>query len=115
MVGIPGDVGVWRQAACPQVLAYQDRRRPRTRVRNLPKPERVLELAKGLFAEAWAGVMWREGAEGRMFDRFVCFGSSHRAAIFRVRSRSRCNDSSSSGPQRKPSPRSSGSPTFQRR
>lgn len=71
MVGIPGDVGVWRQPVEPDVPTYQGRGRPRTRARNLPKPERVLELAKSLPAEDWTEVVWREGTKGPMKGRFA--------------------------------------------
>ena len=71
VVGIPGEVGVWRQPVVAEVPAYQGRGRPRTRPRNLPPPEKVLAVAMGLPSEAWCDVMWREGTKGPLQSRFA--------------------------------------------
>lgn len=71
VVGIPGDVGVWRHPVVAEVPAYQGRGRPRTRARNLPAPEKVLAVAMSLPSEAWFEVMWREGTKGPLQSRFA--------------------------------------------
>lgn len=71
VVGITGEVGVWRQAVVPEAPAYQGRGRPRTRARDLPAPERVHDVAAGLPDGSWCEVTWREGTKGAMTSRFA--------------------------------------------
>jgi SRSO17 transposase len=71
VVGIPGEVGVWRQAVEPEAPPYQGRGRPRTRPRNLSPPQSVAEVAQGLPEESWCEVTWREGTKGPLASRFA--------------------------------------------
>lgn len=71
MVGISHEVGVWTVPVKLEPPAYQGWGRPRTRPRNLPQPERVLDLAKGLPEQAWHQVIWRQGTKGPMKGRFA--------------------------------------------
>jgi SRSO17 transposase len=92
VVGIPGEVGVWQQKVEPEAPAYQGRGRPRTRPRNLPAPQSVVEVAQGLpggqtgLPEERFTVTWREGTKGPLTSRFaaVCAQPSHGHAHGRV-------------------------------
>lgn len=70
MVGITAEVGVWQQQVHLAPPSYQGRGRPRTRFRDLPSPQSVLEVAKGLPVEHWCEVTWREGTKGPLTSRF---------------------------------------------
>jgi len=70
MVGITAEVGVWQQEVSLILPPYQGRGRPRTRFHDLPSPQSVLEVAKGLPAENWCEVTWREGTKGPLTSRF---------------------------------------------
>ncbi len=71
VVGITKDVGVWRHLVEAKPPTYQGRGQPRKRQYNLPQPEGVLEVAKGLPEEAWLNITWREGSKGPMQGRFA--------------------------------------------
>lgn len=72
VVGVDQDTGVWVEEVRVALPAYQGRGRPRTRIRTLPRPQSVLEVAKELPQEAWQTVTWREGTKGPMTGRFAC-------------------------------------------
>lgn len=71
VVGVSDETGVWLDPVEPTPVPYQGRGRPRTRQRDLPKPKRVLEVAKTLLEDSWSEITWREGTKGPMKGRFA--------------------------------------------
>ena len=65
VVGIPGEVKVWRHPVPEEKISAS------ARIRDLPKPESVREVARDLPAEAWSDVVWREGTKGPLRGRFA--------------------------------------------
>lgn len=71
VVGITGDVAIWRQPVTVEPPPYQGRGRRPTRQWDLPQPEHVMDVAKALAAEVWFEVSWREETKGQMRGRFA--------------------------------------------
>ncbi len=73
-VGVSKTTVVWRPGEEPlPPLPYGGRGRPQTNVRRSKEhqPVAALDLARGLPADAWKDVAWREGARGEMTSRFT--------------------------------------------
>jgi SRSO17 transposase len=69
MVGITGDVTMWRGKVKPESVAYQGFGRPRKAI--LPETETAAAIAKSLAQDAWSDIVWREGTKGPMRGRFA--------------------------------------------
>ena len=69
VVGITGDVSMWRGEVKPKPVAYQGFGRPRKA--RMPEAETAAAIAKSLPESAWNDVVWREGTKGPMQGRFA--------------------------------------------
>jgi SRSO17 transposase len=69
VVGITGDICMWRGPVMPEPVSYQGFGRPHKA--RMPETETAAAIAKSLPEDAWSHILWREGTKGPMQGRFA--------------------------------------------
>lgn len=71
VVGISKEIGVWTEPPAASVPLARGRGGRRRRVKGLPPPAKVWEVAESLPPAAWFDITWREGSKGPLKSRFA--------------------------------------------
>ncbi len=71
VMGITREITVWTEPVVATPPTYSGRGRRPKGDHTLPKPRKILEVARLLPEDAWQDITWREGAKGPMRGRFA--------------------------------------------
>ena len=70
-MGITREIAVWTEPVVVKPPTYSGHGRPPKADRTLPKPLKIIEVARLLPEDAWEDIIWREGTKGPMRGRFT--------------------------------------------